>query len=70
MGVDSRCFTVVDCESGRGWRAADARLALRFAAARYAATGHTVEVVETTEEGRQLLVLPPDAPFARAERGS
>jgi hypothetical protein len=56
-------YDVIDCDDGRMWRLGDEQTAVRYAAARHAATGHVVEVVTTA--GEQRLVLPPDAPLAR-----
>ena len=59
-------FNVIDCDAGRGWTLRDEAAALRYAAARHAATGHVVEVVSTRADASdQRLVLPPDAPLAR-----
>jgi hypothetical protein len=59
-------FDVIDCDDGRAWSLTDEADAVRYAAARHAATGNVVEVVRTTADGaEQHLVLPPDAPFAR-----
>jgi hypothetical protein len=63
---DSR-FDVIDCDAGRAWRLSDEAEAVRYAAARHAATGNVVEVVRSTADAaEQHLVLPPDAPLARS----
>jgi hypothetical protein len=62
-------FDVIDCDSGRALRLRDEPTAVRYAAARHAATGNVVEVVRWSEgEAHQHLVLPPDAPLARQTR--
>jgi hypothetical protein len=59
-------FGVVDVGIGKAWKFADKATAVRYAAARHAATGSVVEVVRWTQDGAQPhLLLPPDAPFAR-----
>lgn len=64
LGVmDASRFQVIDCDALKGWNVADRAEAIRFAAWVHARTGHVVEVVH---RGAQLLVLPPDAPFAKA----
>jgi hypothetical protein len=63
--MDER-FDVIDCDARRAWRVPDEATAVRYAAARHAATGNVVELVCTTADGaEQRLVLPPDAPLAR-----
>jgi hypothetical protein len=59
-------FDVVDCDVGKAWHFSEERTAVRYAAARHAATGAVVEVVRLTKGGgTQHLVLPPNAPIAR-----
>jgi hypothetical protein len=63
--MDER-FDVIDCNARCAWRMPDEATAVRYAAARHAATGNVVELVRTTAEGaEQKLVLPPSAPLAR-----
>lgn len=62
--TDAR-IQVIDCDAGKGWHLDDRAEAIRFAAWIHAKTGHIVEVVR---EGIQLLVLPPDAPFAGSRK--
>jgi hypothetical protein len=70
-GYDSsvtESFGVVDCDAGKAWRFSNESTAVRYAAARHAATGAVIEVVRWTKTGMaQHLVLPPDAPVARPE---
>jgi hypothetical protein len=57
-------FNVIDCNAQRAWTLRDWGIAVRYAAARHAATGHVVEVVEnSTGSSDRYLVLPPDAPM-------
>ena len=59
-------FDVIDCDDGKAWRLNDELTAVRYAAGRHAATGNVVEVVRTSREGSdQVVVLPPSAPSAR-----
>ena len=60
-------LNVIDCDDGKMWSLREETTAIRYAAARHAATGHVIEVVRMTAEGgEQRLVLPPDAPLARS----
>jgi hypothetical protein len=62
-------YGVVDVGAGKAWRFAEKTVAVRYAAGRHAATGNVVEVVRWTDEGSAVhLVLPPDAPEARAAK--
>jgi hypothetical protein len=63
--MDER-FDVIDCDDRKAWRLGDEPTAIRYAAARHAATGNVVEVVRTDQDGAsQLMVLPPTSPLAR-----
>jgi hypothetical protein len=60
-------FGVVDADAGKAWRFEEKAVAVRYAAGRHAATGNVVEGVRWTDAGTAVhLVLPPDAPEARA----
>lgn len=66
FGSVTESFGVVDCDAGKFWRFSEESTAVRYAAARHAATGAVVEVARSTDEGAvQHLVLPPNAPLAR-----
>ncbi|MGI8715280.1 MAG: hypothetical protein ACR2NR_19285 [Solirubrobacteraceae bacterium] len=58
-------YNVIDCDAGRGWTLKDEQTAVRYAAARHAATGNVIEVIGTRDDGSEShIVLPPDAPVA------
>jgi hypothetical protein len=62
-------FTVVDCDARKAWSFSEERIAVRYAAARHAASGAVVEVIRSVgERATQHLVLPPDAPIAGVPR--